>query len=62
VGSVGTVERGAAAPDTVDLVQDVQPFGGGLVTAVEDEPMRVDDGRGAEVAAIAYSPSIPAAE
>src|SRR6201999_2606853 len=46
------VECGPAAPDTVDLVEDVQPLGGTLVAAVEDEPVRVDDGRRPEVAAL----------
>src|SRR5271163_3729681 len=49
---VGAVERGAAAPDAVDLVEDVEPLGRGLVTAVEDEAVRVDDGRRTEVAAL----------
>src|SRR5581483_8462357 len=45
------VERRPAAPHPVDLVEDLQSFGGGLVSAVEDEPVRVDDRRGAEVVA-----------
>src|SRR5699024_12217683 len=44
--------RGAAAPHAGDVVEDVEAFGGALVAAVEDEPVRVDDGRGAEVAAL----------
>src|SRR3984957_4009100 len=50
---VGAVERGAAAPDAIDVVEDVEPLGRGLVTAVEDEAVRVDDGRRTEVAALA---------
>ena len=50
---IGAVERGAAAPDAVDLVEDVEPLGGAFVAAVEDEPVRVDDRRRAEVAALA---------
>src|SRR3984957_13203539 len=49
---VGAVERGAAAPDAVDLVEDVEPLCRGLVAAVEDEAVRVDDGRRTEVAAL----------
>ena len=52
---LGAVERGAAAPHAVDLVEDVQPFGGGLVAAVEDEPVGVDDRGRTEVAALATS-------
>src|SRR6478735_10736548 len=47
------VERRAAAPDSVDLVEDVQPLGGRLVAAVEDEPVCVDDRCGAEVRTLA---------
>ena len=47
---LGAVERGAAAPHPVDLVEDVEALGGGLVAAVEDEPVRVDDRGRAEVA------------
>src|SRR3984885_13888237 len=49
---VGAVERGAAAPYAVDLVEDVEPLGRGLVTAVEDEAVCVDDGRRTEVATL----------
>src|SRR3954467_1577699 len=37
------VEGRAAAPHSVDLIEDVQPLGGALVAAVEDESVRVDD-------------------
>src|SRR5690242_1173903 len=47
------VERGAATPDAVDLVEDVEAFGSGFIAAVEDEPVRVDDRGGPEVAALA---------
>src|SRR5262249_22525777 len=48
----GAVERRAAAPHPVDLVEDLEPLGGGLIAAVEDETVRVDDRRRAEVAAL----------
>ena len=48
----GAVEGGAAAPDSVDLVEDLETFGGALVAAVEDEPVGVDDRRRPEVAAL----------
>ena len=47
------VERGAAAPHAVDLVEDVEALGGGFVAAVEDEPVGVDDRGRPEVAALA---------
>src|SRR5690606_19558731 len=49
---IGAVEGGAAPPDTVNVVEDVQPLLGGLVPAVEDEPVRVDDRRRTEVGAV----------
>src|SRR6516164_977266 len=49
----GAVERRPAPPDAVDLVQDLEALGGGLVTAVEDEPVRVDDGGRTVVLALA---------
>ncbi len=48
----GAVERGAAAPHPVDLVEDVEALGGGLVAAVEDEAVRVDDRRRTVVLAL----------
>src|SRR6516165_9435710 len=49
----GAVERRPAPPDAVDLVQDLEALGGGLVTAVEDEPVRVDYGGRTVVLALA---------
>ena len=49
----GAVEGGAAAPDAVDFVEDVEAFGGGFVAGVEAEAVGVDDGGGAEVGAFA---------
>ncbi len=49
----GAVERGPAAPHAVDLVEDLETFGGGLVAAVEDEPVGVDDRGRAVVLALA---------
>src|SRR5690606_24987091 len=46
---VGAVERRAAAPHALGVVEDVQPLLRGLVTRVEDEPVGVDDRGGAEV-------------
>src|SRR4051794_3848709 len=47
------VERRAATPDAVDLVEDVEALGGGLIAAVEDEPVRVDDRGGPEIRPLA---------
>src|SRR5215469_15181127 len=46
---LGAVERGAAAPDALPLVEDLQALLGGVVAAVEDEAVRVDDRGRAEV-------------
>src|SRR5919107_1313747 len=45
------VEGRAAAPHTFLVVQDLQSQVGSLVPAVEDEPVRVDNGGGPEVLA-----------
>src|SRR3974390_2687835 len=49
----GAVERGPAPPHPVDLVEDVEALGGGLVAAFEDEAGGVDDRRRAVVTALA---------
>src|SRR5690606_9183410 len=49
---LGAVVGGAAAPQAVDPVEDGEPVAGGLVARVEDEPVGVDDGRGADVAPV----------
>src|SRR6476659_5735558 len=46
---LGAVEGRAAAPHALLVVEDLQALLGGLVAAVEDEPVRVDDGGRAEV-------------
>src|SRR5690606_41092178 len=49
---IGADEGGAAPPDTVNVAEDVQPLLGGLVPAVEDQPVRIDDRRRTEVGAV----------
>src|SRR5450756_3175125 len=46
------VEGGAAPEDPVAALEDLQPLAGGGVPAVEDEPVRVDDRRRTDVAAV----------
>src|SRR5699024_7786386 len=46
---VGAVEGGAAPPHALGVVEDLQTLRGALVAGVEDEPVRVDDRRRAEV-------------
>ena len=43
------LKRRAAAPDTLAVVEDVEPLRGPLVAAVEDEPVGPDDRLRAEV-------------
>ena len=43
------VEDGAASPDAVGVVEDLEPLGGPPVARVEDEAMGVDDRRRADV-------------
>src|ERR1700694_4253657 len=47
------VEDRATAPDAVGIIHQLQPVGGGAAARVEDQSMRVDDCRRANVAAIA---------
>src|SRR5690606_38950077 len=46
------VVGGAAPPQAVEAVEDLEPVAGGLVARVEDEPVRVDDRRRTDVAAV----------
>jgi hypothetical protein len=50
---LGAVEGRAAAPHALLGVEDLQALLGALVAAVEDEPVRIDDGRGPK-----YCPSV----
>jgi len=45
----GTVENRMTADDSELLVEDLQPFGGGAVAAVENKPVRSDDRSRSEV-------------
>jgi hypothetical protein len=49
---VRAVERRAATPHALDVVEDVEAFLGPVIPRIEDEPVGVDDGRRAEVRAV----------
>src|SRR4051812_43200985 len=49
---LGAVEGGPAAPDALGVRQDLQPFLAAFVARVENEPVGVDNCRGADVSVL----------
>src|SRR5699024_2854579 len=46
---LGAVEHGATAPHTLFVIEDLQTHVAGVIARIENETMRIDDGRRSEI-------------